>query len=478
MRRGRPRGTVAGDTLVSPAPPRARSLSRPFRSLGVLWERVSLGALVLSAALPVLFLHEQYQPTLGYVSSLEIRLSDVAVLLIVVAALVSAARYGSSRLGPGRAIWIPGAALLVWLALQAFRPASLDDARFEEHLVTYLKFGEYALLALAVPLLLRSTRDLSVFLGAVVLWGAVASGVALAQFFGLDVFGAWSPGWRQPSFLGHHDLAGLSAMPLGLAAAAIVCGRTKVPAASLFPVAVVSGALGTMIAGSVAALAGLALGAIALLLVARSRFTTTRRRVLALILLVATLAAGVTAIRADNLEQFVRFIGVRGDEAPEGVETYSQRTVLAYIGLRIVEDNAVLGVGWQRSSRAEVFAPYIDDARRRFPDVTERTFPAPGREWGIQNVYIQMLADAGIVGFVLLLALGVGAIMLAVRAARHGPTLWATGAGLTVLWTLLTFAGEWASLGIVAGLPIQAATCLVLGLAAAGAATAEDETAV
>jgi hypothetical protein len=42
----------------------------------------------------------------------------------------------------------------------------------------------------------------------------------------------------------------------------------------------------------------------------------------------------------------------------------------------------------------------------------------------------------------------------------------------------LTLAGEWASLGIVAGIPLQAATCLLLGLAAAGAATAEDELAI
>jgi hypothetical protein len=38
----------------------------------------------------------------------------------------------------------------------------------------------------------------------------------------------------------------------------------------------------------------------------------------------------------------------------------------------------------------------------------------------------------------------------------------------------LTLAGEWASLGIVAGIPLQAATCLLLGLTAAGAATVEE----
>ena len=48
------------------------------------------------------------------------------------------------------------------------------------------------------------------------------------------------------------------------------------------------------------------------------------------------------------------------------------------------------------------------------------------------------------------------------------------GAGLLVVCALLTLAGEWSSLGIVAGIPLQAATSLLLGLAAAGAATAQE----
>ena len=87
-----------------------------------------------------------------------------------------------------------------------------------------------------------------------------------------------------------------------------------------------------------------------------------------------------------------------------------------------------------------------------------------------------MLADAGVVGLALLLAVGVGGLILAWRTAAYAPSPWAAGAGLAVVCALLTLAGEWASLGIVAGIPILAATSLVLGLAAAGAATVEEET--
>ena len=311
-------------------------------------------------------------------------------------------------------------------------------------------------------------------LGGLVLWAGVAVAVALLQFFGVDIFGAWNPGWRQPSFLGHHDLAALSALALALAAAGIASRRQDLPARSLFPLALVAGVLGLVVAGSVAAAGGLALGVAVLWLAARRRFAPNWRQVLALVGVVAVVAGGVTAVRGDALEDFLRFIGVRGDNPPVGVETYSQRTVLAYIGLRIAEDNPVVGVGWQRSSRPEVFEPYVDDARHRFPDVVDLAFPAVGREWGVQNLYVQMLADAGVIGLVLLLLVGSAALVLAWRAAARAPTPWAVGAGLLVVCALITLAGEWASLGIVAGIPLQAASCLLFGLAAAGAATARD----
>ncbi len=451
--------------------------TRGSTGLRALVDRDALGALVLTGALPFLFLHERYQPDLGVsagATTVDVRLSDLAVLAVVVVAAVAAARTGISRLRAARALWISGAALAGWLAFQTFRPASLDDALFDEHLVSFLKLVEYGLLALAVPLLVRRTADLTLVLGGLVLWACVAVAVALLQFFGLDVFGAWNPGWRQPSFLGHHDLAALSALALALAAAGIASGRRQLPAGRLFGLALAAGVLGLIVAGSVAAAGGLAVGVAATWLAARRRFSPGPRQVAALVAVVAVVAGGVTAVRGDALEDFLRFVGVRGDTPPVGVETYSQRTVLAYIGLRIAQDSPAVGVGWQRSSRPEVFEPYVDDARRRFPDVVDLAFPAEGREWGVQNLYVQMLADAGAIGLLLLLLLGGSALVLAWRAAARAPTPWAVGAGLAVVCGLLTLAGEWASLGIVAGIPLQAATCLLFGLAAAGAAATRE----
>ena len=459
----------------------ARELS-PTSSLRavqeLLTDRQSLGAVVLAAAIPFLFLHERFQweASLGIGStSLEIRLSDLAVLLVVVAAIASAVRLGAGRLAPGRTLWITGAALLAWLAFETLRPDSRADEDFADHFVSFVKLGEYALLAVAVPLLVRRRQDLTILLGALILWAAVATAVAVLQFFGLDVFDAWNAGWRQPSFLGHHDLAALSGIALSVAAAGIVATRRKLPVSSLFVTALTAGLLGLVIAGSLAAVGGLALGAATVAVAARGRFAPSARQLAALAAVVLAVGGGVAAVRGDALEDFLRFLGVRGDDPPVGVETYSQRTVLAYIGLRIFQDSPVLGVGWQRSASPEVFEPYVPDARERFPDVVDLAFPARGREWGVQNLYIQMLADAGVVGLALLLAVGGAGLALAWRTARHASAPWAVGAGLVSLGALLTLAGEWASLGIVSGIPLQAATSLMLGLAAAGAATVEDD---
>ena len=436
----------------------------------------STGAIVLAAAIPFLFLHERYQPSITIdagASGVELRLSDLALAAVLVAAAVEA-RAGAGRLRAGRPLWIAGGALLGWLAFQVLRPASLDDPGFDDHVLSYLKLVEYSLIALAVPLVVKRSRDLALVLGVVVVWGAVAASVALAQFLGLDVLDAWNPGWRQPSFLGHHDLAALATIGLALALTGLAVGRANLPAARLFWLALAAGGVGVILAGSVAAAGGLALGALALWLAARPRFRPSARQSLALALTVAIVGLGVLAVRDADVGNFLRFLGIRGDDQAQGVESYSQRTVLAYIGLRIAQDNPIIGVGWQRSSTPDVFEPYVPGARERFPDVVELAFPAEGREWGVQNLYIQMLADAGLIGLVLLVLVGAIGVLLAWRAAARAPTLWATGAGLVSLCAMVTIASEWASLGIVAGIPLQAASCLLLGLAVAGAASARE----
>lgn len=435
---------------------------------------ISAGAVVLAIAVPLLFLHVRYQPAIDVgvgSTTATASLSDVAVLAIAVAALASGLRNGFAPLRAGRALWLVAGAFLAWIAAENLRTAGMDG--FATHAVTAAKFAEYALLALAVPLLVRRPADLRPFVWTLAAWAGAASAVAVLQFVGVPIFDAWKAGWRQPSFLGHHDLAALCAVAFAIGMTGIVTGGTWPGNRRLTALALAAG-IGLVFSGSTAAVAGLVVAAAVLVLVARRRFRPSARRVLALAGVVGVVAAGVVVLRADPLASFWRFVGVRNDQPQAGIETYSQRTVLTYVGGRIFLDHAVVGVGWQRSSDPAVFMPYVPDARRRFPQVVAEAFPSPERPWGIQNTYVQAAADLGVVGLGLLLAtLGAG-LALAARAARRA-RLESAGPALVALSALLTLMGIWSALGIVAGIPADAATWLVLGVAALPAAGALDE---
>jgi O-antigen ligase len=136
--------------------------------------------------------------------------------------------------------------------------------------------------------------------------------------------------------------------------------------------------------------------------------------------------------------------------------------MLAYIGLRIWRDHPVLGVGYGRSS--DRYQPYLEAAKRRFPDQPPEAFPSPEHRWGVQNFWIQLLADVGVVGLVLAVGTFAVALGLALRAPPAALYLGVVAAG----WILIAI-GSWNAFGIVAGIPMQAVTWFGFGLAAATA---------
>lgn len=434
----------------------------------------SVGAVILAASVPLLFLHVRYQPSvdvgLGSTTA-NATLADAAVLAVATAALVAGLRHGFAPLRAGRVLWLAAGGLLAWIAVEAFRIHGTDG--FATHAVTAAKFAEYALLALAVPLLVRRPTDLQPLFWALAAWAVIASAVALLQFVGVPIFDPWRAGWRQPSFIGHHDLAALCGVAFAIGTTGLVAGPAWPGDRKLTVVGLTAG-VGLILSGSTAAVAGLVVAAAVAALVARRRFGLTLRSALMLAGVVGVVAVGVVALRADPLASFLRFVGVRDDNRPStGIETYSQRTVLTYIGGRIFLDHALVGVGWERSSDATVYMRYVPDAKRRFPTVVDEAFPSPDTPWGIQNAYVQAAADLGLIGLGLLLATFAAGLVLAVSTVRRA-RLESAGPALVALAALLTLMGIWTALGVVAGIPTDAATWLVLGIAALPAAGALD----
>ena len=415
---------------------------------------------LFALCVPLVFLHADYQPSFSVSlggSDATLYLSDVAVLAAGAVGLAAGLRLGFAPLRAGRAIWIAAAVFLAFvLAGTAVGAESTDGYPLADNLLTAAKFAEYSLLALAAPLAVRGVRELTPLLVGLTVWSTAATFGALLQFLGvLNEFEGRRPGQREPSFLGIHDLAALSGATLAIGLLALALGERR----RLGLVAGIVGGLGVILSGATAAVLGVAAaGAAAWLL--------GRRRLLAIALVVLVVAGGTIAIRTVDTRPLLDALGIERprDVATDPEASWQQRAALAYIGGRIFLDHPLLGVGWQGSSEAARYEPYLADARERFPDLPERALPSPEHAWGVQNAYVQAAADLGIGGLAAWLALFLVPLAVAWRAG--------SAAGVPILWLLVSM-GIWIGLGLVAGIPLVGLTWLSVGLAAATAAWRE-----
>jgi hypothetical protein len=418
-------------------------------------------AIVLAAAIPIVFWHLRYQPStdisLGS-TTIGIQLSDLAVLAVVVAGLFAGRRLGFERLRYGRPLWFAAGLFFLWVAAEIVFRAGADGYPWQTHGVTAAKFFEYALLAPAVVLILRRHADLLLLLGAVIAWSVLATFVGLLQFFGANIFVSGATGGRQLSFLGFHDFGALSAAAVAVAMVAIALPALAVDR-RLGWVAALSGGLGVILSAPLTAVIGLGLAALGLIVIAQLRHEVAPRRLAVVAAILAVTAVGAIAMRGDQLDVVLRLVGIESTQASnDNVESYAHRSVLAWIGWQMFLDHPLTGVGWEASGDASRFMPYVPAAQREFPDEPDLAFPGPTRRYGVQNLYVQTLADLGVVGFLLLGSVFVLGAWLAARARTAF-----TAVGL--LW-IAVVAGVWAALGIVAGIPLDALTWMAFGLGA------------
>ena len=398
------------------------------------------------------------------------------MLGVIAAAVVAGFREGWKPLAAARALWICEAIFFALVLVATVHPLLWqDDYRFLTHLVTAAKFCEYGLLAPATALLIRSRDDLVPLLYAAVAWAVAAAAWAVLQFCGLvDELEGRRPLQREPSFVGIHDLAALCGAVFAVALAAIAVGPRRPFAWAAAGTAAIAGAVGLVLSAAVAGALGVGAAAIAALALARARRLVTLKRGFAVATAAIFVGAGVFLMRSGDIVQFVRSFGVGSTtERQVDVESYVHRSLLSYIGLRIFADHPLIGVGWQGSEELENYGPYLDDARRRFPEVNPIAFPSPDHPWGVQNAYLQTLTDMGLLGFGAVVALFVVAVVAGARATlRAPPTVFVTTI-VGLLW-LLVATGAWNGLGLVAGIPLDALTWLGIGLIAAAAHWTRD----
>ena len=329
------------------------------------------------------------------------------------------------------------------------------------HAVTAAKFAEYALLAPSVPLLLRRSRDVLLSAWSLVLWSVFATVVGIAQFFGADIFLAGTVGHRQASFLASADFAALSGAALLVGIVGLVHPRVRLGRALLWT-ALGTGVLGMIVAGALASVLGLGTALVVLFVVLALRREVNVRHLAGAAAAALIVLGGAIAIRGTDLEAFAHFLGAKhqAKATQAKVQTYAHRTLLTWIGWQIWKDHPLTGVGWEGSAEPANFEPYLPAAHRHFPNESPLAFPgsAPNRRYGVQDSWVQALADLGVVG----LALWVGSLRERRVARAHA----ASGLGIYALMSTLLLAWLWTAQGYVAGIPLDALTWLTFGLAA------------
>jgi len=419
--------------------------------------RLGTAPLVLAVALPLVFLHRNYQPHVA-VGRVDVFLSDLAVLAIVLAGLAEARHAACFR--RTRAVWISWALLVVvvllWTAWGAVHFAAYPAPT---HAVTAAKWCEYMLLAPAVFAIARRRGRLVPAAIVLVAWSAAATIVGVLQFFGaIGNLDHTPAGGRKPSFLGDHDFAALSAAALVLAFVVVTRGSRSSHERRFAAVAAASGVVGMVVAGAFDALVGVVLAAIAI--AAASRVREPRRLALVGVLVLAVVV-GILAIRSRAVADGLKFLGLRHGSggAAVAVQSYRQRALLAYIGGRIFLAHPLLGVGFEGSGDEYAYGPFVAAAKKRFTQPAE-AFPSPQHPWGVQNAYVQSLADFGVIGLPVFLAALLVPVAVALRRGAGDRRL--AGAAL-----VLVCVGSWNGFGLVTGIPVAALTWLAVGVAAA-----------
>lgn len=422
--------------------------------------------MALAVAVPPLFLHATYQPTLSIPlggTDVDLTLADLAIACVLAVAAIEAWRAGIEPLRRARWLLVT-AGLFAALTIASLATPSLlgEDYPLLVRAVSLGKFWWYALLAPAVLLLVRRADDVVPLARSIVAWSVAASTWGALQFAGLvDEFEGRRPGQREPSFVGIHDFAALSGAALTVGVIGVAFGDGRPAGRRWGWLAIATGGLGIALSGAMTGVAGLWLAALAVLLLARRARALRTRAVVVTVATVLAVSIGTSLMRADTLTRFAEFLGLRDRTEQTGVESYAHRTLLAYIGVRIFLDHPLTGVGWNGSLEEWAYAPHLEDARRRFPTEPDQAFPSPEHPWGVQNLYIQVPADMGVAGLLSLLALAAAALVGAVRGAATSrvPVL-----GLA--W-LLVAVGIWGGIGLVAGIPLLALTWIGLGLCGA-----------
>jgi O-antigen ligase len=377
-------------------------------SLGPTWSLACLIAAIISGL----------SQTVTVGSSIDLRVPDIFYVILFGWALVIRARGGQRGYLVGRPF------LALWFAVLGLSlyPLLVQGEIGTDALVPWLRLVATFSLVWLVPYAVRSRRDLHFVLGALGAVGTVEVGQAVLDALlhgqvSVRLEGTWGA-----------NATGLIAVWVVILAIHGPVPRQR----SLRLVMLVVGAAGLLMTRSLGSTAALvvALGLYGLTNAGRRRAEAkpgliTPYRLLLMVL--AGLAVAAT-LRPVNLPGSPEF----------RASSTAHRVLMADAGLRIFAHHPITGAGWQRSPDEVRSLELNDELRRRWEgEIAEELFPR-GLEHGatVHNSYVQILAEAGAVGFLAFLAVvvavGIGVFRL-LRDSRADPALFVSTRAAVIL---------------------------------------------
>jgi O-antigen ligase len=332
------------------------------------------------------FVNPSLLPPLIEVGEFSLRYVDGVFGLLICVVLVRRASTGSDcSLANARELFVPlllffayvgVSVLLVHISMPSFTGASS---------ASYMRLLLTASFAAVLRLVTRNMRDMQLFHKGLIFFcvATVALGAALVWGGGADALSGRSGG-----------LIGIG--QLGLVSGLLILyslverdGKRR-SMTWMFPLGV--GLFGLYLAKTASAAFAVAVTAAVYLVTMRSRRVGFVRLVVVTTIMTTAAALAVWSVRQHDVSGFVDSTG----------GSFAERLIIAYAGIQIFLDNPLLGVGWQASTAEPIISSpaVVGAVQDRFPQlVTDDFFLTPPST--LHNMYIQFLAELGIIGFAL-----------------------------------------------------------------------------
>ena len=318
-------------------------------------------------------------------------------------------------------------AFLLFAGLTLFNVAASEPASFGESSTSWLRLVQSATLAWLAASVLETPRQVRLVLGAIVAGAVIAVIASIA-------IGGGSLDERSRGTLGPNILGLMCGFGMVIAAIGTVPARTSLRLGAI-ALCLVGLLLAQSVASFVAVGFALALGAALYAAPADSPRVGAAQRATRVALAVALAGLVVFGV----VQQLRPEVTPGGEGFRAGSGTH--RAILATAGLEIFERNPIVGVGWRGSNDPEIIGSreIASEVRRRFPQSRAVFFPDVSPT-SVHNLYVQLLADLGLVGFFLFLGLaaviGWRAVELLRRLGR-GHELWRPAFAMSLCLLLL-----------------------------------------